>query len=142
METVTDSGSSDNATRRATAPHVPVVRGAGSMRGQKLWQAGSGGNSIISEGEQNFPLATLNGLHCPMTYHVAGVRKSLTSVARICDRNNRVISMQGGAIIQNIDNGYCILFPWKGVVYTLFMLLYGFSVSCYVSLFSLLFGKK
>ena len=41
MDTVMDSGSSDNVTSSATAPHVPVVPGAGAQRGQKWSQDGS-----------------------------------------------------------------------------------------------------
>ena len=123
METVMDSGSSDNVTGRATAPHVPVVPGAGPQRGQKWSRAGSGGKSIINEGEQHLPLYTMDGAPCPMTYQVADVRKSFTSVAKVCDRNNRVVFTRHGGIIQNLDNGNCTPFPRKGDIYTLSMML-------------------
>ena len=122
VETVMDSGSSDNVTSRATAPHVPVVPSSGSMRGQNLSQAGSGGQGIKNEGEQRLPIYTMDGMPCPMTHQVADVRKSMTSVAKICDRNNRVTFTRAGGIIQNIDNGKCTPFPRRGNIYTLSMM--------------------
>ena len=83
---------------------------------------GRQGKPIIDEGEPNLPLLTLDGVPCPMTYQIADVRKSLTSVAKTCDRNNRVIFARGGGIIWNIDSGHCTPFPRKGDIYTLSML--------------------
>ena len=122
METVMGNGSSDNVTSRATAPHVPIVPGVGSMRGQKWSEVGSGGKPTITEDEQNLPLLNVDGVPCLMMYQTADVKKSLTSVAKTCDRSSRVIFTRGGAIIQNTDNGHCTPFPRKGDIYTLSML--------------------
>ena len=114
---VVDSGASDHCINRAVAPEVPIRSSPGSRRGQVY--SAAGGKGIHNEGEQELPLVTDDGLAAPLVFQVAEVRKPLCSVARLCDRGNRVIFGRGGGVVQNLHNGTCTRFKRQGSIYML-----------------------
>ena len=117
--TVMDSGSSENVVNPSTFPGVPIVPSAGSRRGQVFSAAGK--KAIPNEGQQHLALITESGAAAPLTYQVADVRKPLTSIARLCDRGNRVIFGRGGGVVQNLKNGTCTPFRREKAIYILDM---------------------
>ena len=91
--TVMDRGASDHVAHSRIAPEIEVKSSAGSRRGQVY--SAAGGKTIPDEGEQSFALVTNEGTGANLTYQVADVRRPLTSVAKVCDRRNRVIFGRG-----------------------------------------------
>ena len=117
VRAVVDSGSSDHCMSRSTVPEIPIRPSAGSRRGQVY--SAAGGKGIPNEGEQNLPLLTADGTTAPLVFQMAEVRKPLVSVARLCDRGNRVTFGRGGGVVQNLTNGKCTKFMREGSIYTL-----------------------
>ena len=68
-----------------------------------------------------FAMYTDAGDHANMTYQVAEVRRPLTSIAKLCDRGNRVVFGRGGGIIQNLKTGKTTHFRREGSIYVLDM---------------------
>ena len=114
---VMESGSSDHVLGPHMFPQVPVRPSEGSRRGQVY--AAAGGKSIANEGEQHLALLNNERAPAPLVYQVADVRKPLTSIARLCDRGNRIVFGKGGGIIQNLKNGTCTPFRREGSIYYL-----------------------
>ena len=78
-----------------------------------------GAKSIQHEGEQKLPLVTGDGSAAHMVYQVAAVRRPLTSIAKLCDRGNRVMFGRGGGIVQNLQTGKVTPFRREGSIYML-----------------------
>ena len=112
---VMDSGAGDHVTNRNTLPEVPVQPSPGSRRGQVY--SAAGGKAIANEGEQVIPLISNEGARTQMTYQVAEVRRPLCSIARLCDRGNRVVFGRGGGVVQNLSTGRCSPFRREGAIY-------------------------
>ena len=117
ITSVMDSGACDNVMNSRVAPDVPIQSSEGSRRGQNYSPAG--GRPIPNEGEQLLSLRTAEGLAAPMKFQIAEVRRPLCSIAKLCDRNNRVIFGRGGGIVQNLNSGNCTPFRREGNVYTM-----------------------
>ena len=77
----------------------------------------AGGKGIPNEGEQDLSLVTAEGIPAPFTYQVAEVRRPLCSVAKLCDRGNRVMFGQAGGVVQNMKTGRCTAFRRDGSIY-------------------------
>ena len=117
ISTVMDSGSSDHCISRSAVPEIPIQPSEGSRRGQVY--SAAGGKGIPNEGEQQLPLLTEDGASAPLVFQVAEVRKPLCSVARLCDRGNRITFGRGGGVVQNLNNGKCTRFKRQGSIYAL-----------------------
>ena len=117
FSSVMDSGSTDHVVNRSVIPEVPVKPSPGSRRGQVY--SAAGGKGIPNEGEQVLPLLTNEGSAATLVYQVADVRRPLCSVARLCDRGNRVVFGAGGGIVQNRITGRCTPFHRDGSIYVL-----------------------
>ena len=117
MRSVVDSGAADHVTNRETAPGVKVCPSPGSRRGQKYVAAS--GERIPNEGEQNLCVVTEAGAPAQMKYQITDVTRTLTSVAKLCDRGNRVTFGRGGGVIQNLKTGQMTSFKRSGGIYTL-----------------------
>ena len=114
---VVDSGASDHCINRSTVPEVPIMPSPGSRRGQVY--SAAGGKGIDNEGEQCLPLVTSDGSSAPLVFQVAAVRKPLCSVARLCDRGNRITFGRSGGVVQNLRNGKCTRFKREGSIYVM-----------------------
>ena len=121
FSSVMDSGASDHVLSKEEVPEMAVKPSAGSVRGQKY--AAAGGVGINNEGEVDLPLFTNAGMPAPLTYQVAQVRRPLTSIARLCDRGNRVTFGRGGGVVQNFSTGNCTNFRREGSIYMMDLVL-------------------
>ena len=54
-----------------------------------------------------------------MTYQIADVKRPLCSVAKLCDRGNRVIFDYKGGAVQNLRTGNVTRFRRDGGIYVL-----------------------
>ena len=117
FSSVMDSGASDHVVSRNVIPEVPVRPSAGPRRGQ-IYSA-AGGKGIPNEGEQELPLVTNDGCPATLVYQVAEVRRPFCSIARLCDRGNRVVFGRGGGVVQNRRTGRCTPFQRDGSIYVL-----------------------
>ena len=115
--TVMDSGASDHVVNRHVLPEVKVRPSPGSRRGQVY--SAAGGKGIPNEGEQELPLLTNEGSPATIVYQVADVRRPLCSIAKMCDRGNRVVFGRAGGVVQNLVNGRCTPFRRDGSIYVL-----------------------
>ena len=66
-------------------------------------------------------MVTEDGLPAPMTVQVADVKRPLTSVARLCDRGNRVIFDAKGGAVQTQRTGVVTKIRRDGGIYMLDM---------------------
>ena len=76
---------------------------------------------MLNEGEQHLALYTDDWESANLTYQVTDVRRTLTSVAKLCDRGNRVVFGKSGGVVQNLRNGKCTPFQRQGGIYVLEM---------------------
>ena len=114
---VVDSGFADNVTNRDTAPDITIQPSPGSRRRQNFVTAD--GKRLPNEGEQELQLITDAGQTTNMKYQITDVKKTLTSVSRLCDRGNRVTFGRGGGVIHNVRSGALTPFKRTGSIYTL-----------------------
>ena len=117
MSMVMDSGSADPVMSAKVAPGIPIRSSAGSRRGQRY--SAANGRKIENEGEQHLSLFTSDGLPAPMTVQIADVKRPLCSVARLCDRGNRVVFDARGGAVQNLRTGVVTKFRREGGIYML-----------------------
>ena len=75
----------------------------------------------MNQGEQTLALYTDEWDPASLVYQVTDVRRTLTSVAKLCDRGNRVVFGKGGGVVQNLRNGKCTAFKREGGIYILEM---------------------
>ena len=77
------------------------------------------GKKIPNEGEQELLLVTPEGHNTKMNYQITDVKRTLTSVGRVCDRGNKVIFGRGGGVIHNLRTNQLTLFKRSGGLYTM-----------------------
>ena len=74
---------------------------------------------MASEGEQSLKVMTEEGATTDMTFQITDVRRPLCSVAKLCDRGNRVVFGRGGGVIHNLSSGRMTPFRRRGNIYAL-----------------------
>ena len=109
---VMDSGAAEHVASRLMAPHGPIRPSAGSRRGQRYVAAN--GCRMANEGEQTLEVVTEDGGAADMTFQITQVKKPLCSVARLCDRGNRVTFGRSGGVIHNIKTDRVTPFRRRG----------------------------
>ena len=93
-----DSGAVDHVAPRSLAKGVPVEETKASRMG--VHYIAANGSEIKNEGEKQIKAFTDKGLPINMTWQIAGVKKPLASIGRICDAGNvAVFTDKGGYII-------------------------------------------
>ena len=108
IDTVMDSGAADPVAPIEMLDWIPLKESEGSRRGQ-TWQA-AGGEVIPNMGERKVEGYTEEGAAVESIYQVGAISKMLGSVARTCDKGNRVVFEAGGGYIQNLSSGACTQF--------------------------------
>ena len=93
-----DSGAVDRVAPRTLAKSTPVVETKASKMG--VHYVAANGSEIKNEGEKRVKAFSDKGLPLNMTWQIAGVKKPLASIGRICDAGNvAVFTDKGGYII-------------------------------------------
>ena len=93
-----DSGAVDRVAPRTLAKSTPVVETKASKMG--VHYVAANGSEIKNDGEKKVKAFTDKGLPLNMTWQIAGVKKPLASIGRICDAGNvAVFTDKGGYII-------------------------------------------
>ena len=117
VETVVDSGAADTVGPLDLVGWLPLCPSAGSKKGQ-TWKV-VGGEVLPNLGERRVVGVTDEGHEVSTVYQIAEVGKPLGSVARMCDKGNRVVFEQDGGYIMNLANGWCTQFERKDNVFIL-----------------------
>ena len=117
VETVVDSGAADTVGPLDLAEWLPLVPSEGSKRGQ-TWKA-AGGEILPNHGEKRVIGMTEEGHEVSTVYQIVEVSKALGSVARVCDKGNRVVFESDGGYIMNLADGRCTQFERKENVYVM-----------------------
>ena len=93
-----DSGAVDHVAPRSLAKDTPVEETKASRMG--VHYVAANGSEIKNEGEKRVKAFSDKGLPLNMTWQIAGVKKPLASIGRICDAGNvAVFTDKGGYII-------------------------------------------
>ena len=108
IETSVDSGVSDTVGPLDLAEWLPLVPSEGSKRGQP-WKA-VGGEVPPNHGEKRVIGLTEEGHEVSTVYQIAEECQALGSVARMCDKDNRVAFESDGGYIMNLADGRCAQF--------------------------------
>ena len=101
IDIVVDSGAAESVAPESMAPWVPVVPSAGSKRGQTYMSAS--GDDLVNKGEQKIPVTTEEGAEMNCTFQITDVNRALCSVAKMCDKGNRVVFEAGGGYVEDIE---------------------------------------
>ena len=117
VETVVDSGAADTVGPMELMGWLPLVPSEGSKRGQ-TWKA-AGGEVLPNLGERRMNGVTEEGHQVSTVYQIAEVGKALGSVARMCDKGNRVVFEADGGYIMNLADGRYTRFERKDNVYVM-----------------------
>ena len=92
-----DSGAVDHVAPSDIARGVPIRETRASKQG--VHYVAANGSVIINEGEKKISAYTDEGMPIDMTWQIAGVKKPLASVGRICDAGNVAIFTNTGEYI-------------------------------------------
>ena len=114
---VVDSGAAEHVSARGIAPDVPVRPSPGSQRGQHYVAAN--GSRLPNEGQQRVEVITEDGGRTEMVFQTTDVQRPLCSVAKLCDRGNRVTFGRNGGVIHNLRTSKLTPFHRQGGIYTL-----------------------
>ena len=99
-----DSGAVDHVAPSDIARGVPIRETRASKQG--VHYVAAIGSTIKNEGEKKISAYTEEGTPIDMTWQIAGVKKPLASVGRICDAGNvAIFTNKGGYIIDKQDIG-------------------------------------
>ena len=82
---------------------VKVVRSAKSKEGHIY--AAVGGKKIRIEGEQHLLAVGSDGSRGYITYKTVEFRRPLVSIAKICERGNRMVFGRGGGYTHHVQSG-------------------------------------
>ena len=91
-----DSGAVDYVAPGDIARGVPIRETRASKQG--VHYVAANGSVIRDEGEKKISTYTEEGMPIDMTWQIAGVKKPLASVGRICDAGNVAIFTDRGGI--------------------------------------------
>ena len=98
VKVTADSGAVDHVAPRTLAKGTPVRETKASKMGVRYIAAN--GSEIRNEGEKCIKGFTEGGTPLSMTWQIAGVKKPLASVGRVCDAGNvAIFTDKGGYII-------------------------------------------
>ena len=100
---ILDSGASESVCPPDMCPSFPIVESPGSRAG--VHYASASGGRIANKGQQKLPVWLDNGEQTVATFQVAEVTRPLFSVARLCERGNRVLFGRNGGVIKSLETG-------------------------------------
>ena len=98
MITVTaDSGAADHVAPKNVATHIRTQETSASRQGMKYVAAN--GHKIANEGQKTVQGLTNEGMPLGMTWQVAGVKRPLASIGRMCDAGNAAVFTKAGGYV-------------------------------------------
>ena len=98
-----DSGAVDHVAPRSLAKGVPICETKASRQG--VHYIAANGSEIRNEGEKKICGYTDNGKPINMTWQIAGVKKPLASIGRICDAGNVATFTDKGGVYHQQECG-------------------------------------
>ncbi len=112
-----DSGAAETVCNEEMAKDYMAQESEGSKKGVKYVAAG--GKELANQGEKKVKIITNEGAKCMIKFQVAGVRKPLVSVSRICDEGHEVTFTKDGGHIRHLETNQLTKFVRKNGVYVM-----------------------
>ena len=116
IEVVMDSGAAESVAPSAVAPWVRIKESIGSREGREYLSAS--GDVLKNLGEKELSVVTCEGFPATTTFQIADVTRPLCSIAKVCDKGNRVIFEKDCGYVED-QWGTRSYFERKGNIYTM-----------------------
>lgn len=116
IEVVMDSGAAESVAPSHIAPWIKTRESVGSREGREYLSAS--GDVLKNLGEKNLEVVTSEGIPATTTFQIADVTRPLCSIAKVCDKGNRVIFDSNGGYVED-SWGHRTRFHRRGNIYTM-----------------------
>ena len=116
IEMVMDSGAAESVAPSGVAPWVEIQESPGSREGREYLSAS--GDTLKNLGEKKLEVYTHEGMPAQTTFQIADVTRPLCSIAKVCDKGNRVVFDSSGGYVED-SWGHKSYFNRKGNIYTM-----------------------
>ena len=116
IEVVMDSGAAESVAPSGVAPWIKTKESPGSREGREYLSAS--GDTLKNLGEKDLDVFTGEGVPATTTFQIADVTRPLCSIAKVCDKGNRVIFDSNGGYVED-GWGHKSYFHRKGNIYTM-----------------------
>ena len=116
IEVVMDSGAAESVAPSAVAPWVRIKESVGSREGREYLSAS--GDVLRNLGEKELNVITCEGFPATTTFQIADVTRPLCSIAKVCDKGNKVIFEKDCGYVED-QWGTRSYFQRKGNIYTM-----------------------
>lgn len=103
LEVTIDSGAVDTVGPRGIAPEIPLEETDASRYGR--YYTAANGTRIAIHGMKKVQGYTEEGTRVGMEVQIADVKKTLASVARMCEAGNRVVFDSQGSYVEHKASG-------------------------------------
>ena len=116
IEVVMDSGAAESVAPSGVAPWIQTKESQGSREGREYLSAS--GDVLKNLREKELDIFTEEGAPAKTTFQIADVTRPLCSIAKVCDKGNRVVFDSHGGYVED-GWGHKSYFNRKGNVYTM-----------------------